>query len=186
MKINKLQTNELKNAAERLSGVRIDGCYQCKKCSNGCSVAKETRMHPSDLLKLLKMGAGDEILKSDLIWMCLSCEICYGRCPMQINTASLIDALRRLAVERGAVVQKGNIPLFNKAFLGTVKQYGRAYDMQMIMEYKFGSGTLMQDTEKFPAMLKKGKMALLPPVRVEKKPVRQIFDKAEIRREKGK
>ncbi|MDD5313294.1 MAG: 4Fe-4S dicluster domain-containing protein [Dehalococcoidia bacterium] len=176
MKINGTRKSNLKQTVEELSGVRIDSCLKCMKCTSGCSVAKETKMHPSELIGLLKLGAGDEILKSDLVWMCLSCEICYGRCPMKINTASLIDALRKLAVERGTTTRKGNAPLFNKAFLGTVKQYGRSYDLQMIMHYKFGSGSLMQDTEKFPTMLRKGKMALLPPYGAKKTVVKRIFD----------
>jgi heterodisulfide reductase subunit C len=178
MKIFKSQKSSIRQVAEDLSGVKINGCFQCMKCTSGCPVAKETKMHPGDLIGLLKLGAGDELLNSDLIWMCLSCEICYGRCPMQINTASLIDALRKLAVERSAAVQKGNAPLFNKAFLGTVKQYGRSYDMQMIMQYKLGSGSLMQDTDKFPTMLQKGKMALLPPSGAETTAVKRIFDKS--------
>lgn len=183
---NKLQSGNLKQAVEQLSGVKIDVCFQCMKCTSGCSIAKETKMHPSELIRLLKLGAGDELLNSDLVWMCLSCEICYGRCPMKINTASLIDALRKLAVERGALVQKGNVPLFNKAFLGTVKQYGRSYDMQMIMEYKLGSGSLMQDTGKFPTMLQKGKMALLPSSGAGKTVVKRIFDKSARGKGKGK
>jgi len=184
MKISKIQTSDLKQAAEELSGVRVDACYQCMKCTSGCSVAGETRLHPSDLIRLLKLGAGDELLNSDLVWLCLSCEICYGRCPMKINTASLIDALRKLAVERSAAAPKGNVPLFNRAFLGTVRQYGRSYDMQMIMQYKLRSGSLLQDTEKFPAMLQKGKMALLPPAGAEKKAVKRIFDKSARGKEK--
>jgi heterodisulfide reductase subunit C len=184
MKINKTKTSGLKQAAEELSGVKIDGCLKCTKCTSGCSVAKETKMHPSELISLLKLGAGDELLNSDLVWMCLSCEICYGRCPMKINTASLIDALRKLAVERGSTAQKGNAPLFNKAFLSTVKQYGRSYDMQMIIQYKLGSGSLMRDTEKFPTMLRKGKMALLPPSGAEKTVVKRIFDKSSGAKEK--
>ena len=53
------------------------------------------------------------------------------------------------------------MPLFNSMFLKTVEAFGRSYDLAMIMAYKLGTGSIMNDTEKFPAMLKKGKMAHL-------------------------
>jgi len=94
---------------------------------------------------------------------------------MGIDVAAVIDALRRLALERGAAKQKGNVPLFNRAFLKTVETFGRSYEIGMIAAYKLGTGKLMNDTEKFPAMLKKGKIALLPPRGGDRKTVRRIF-----------
>ncbi len=70
------------------------------------------------------------------------------------------------------------MPLFNRMFLANVKIFGRSYDLSMIAGYKLGSGSLMSDTEKFPAMLKKGKMAILPPSGADKKAVKRIFEKA--------
>ena len=55
------------------------------------------------------------------------------------------------------------MPLFNRAFLKTVEVFGRTYDIGMITAYKLGTGKLMNDTEKFPAMLEERKIALLPP-----------------------
>lgn len=129
------------------------------------------------------MGAGNELLESDLIWMCLSCETCYARCPMEINFASVIDALRTLALEKKATLPQGNMPLFNRAFLKNVEIFGRSYDLSMIVAYKLGTGALMNDVDKFPAMLKKGKIAILPPSGAEKKVVKQIFKRS--RRNKG-
>jgi heterodisulfide reductase subunit C2 len=177
MKIKKQQGKGLRAEIEKISGVDLSVCYQCKKCSVGCPVNKFTQAPPSEIIRRLHLGAGDELLESDLVWMCLSCETCYGRCPMQINIPAVIDALRSLAVQKGSKSPKGNIPLFNKAFLAGVKTFGRSYDLAMIMQYKLGSGSLMQDTEKFPTMLAKGKMALLPPSGADKKAVKQVFDR---------
>ncbi|MCX6002818.1 MAG: heterodisulfide reductase, partial [Chloroflexi bacterium] len=102
----------------------------------------------------------------------------YGRCPMQINSAAVIDALRSLALARGSKVPEGNRPLFNLMFLANVRIFGRSYDLSMSAGYKLGSGSLMSDTGKFPIMLKKGKMAILPPSGADKKAVRRIFEKA--------
>jgi len=99
----------------------------------------------------------------------------YARCPNQINFPAIIDALRAVALEKGVAKPAGNAPLFNRLFLNTVKRYGRAYDLQMIASYKLGSGKLMDDVEKFPSMLAKGKMAVIPPSGADKTKVKKIF-----------
>jgi len=176
--IRKKQTGRaLKDAVEKLSGVDLSLCYQCKKCSSGCPVAALARSRPSEILRQLHLGAGDELLASDLVWMCVSCETCSARCPMGIDVAAVMDTLRRLAIERGAPKPEGNVPLFNRAFLKTVEAFGRSYEIGLIAAYKLGSGKLMNDTEKFPAMLKKGKIALLPPRGGDRRIVKRIFKK---------
>jgi heterodisulfide reductase subunit C2 len=165
----------LANTIEQLSGVDLSVCFQCKKCSNGCPVATLTQSRPSEIMRQLNLGAGDELLASDLVWTCVSCETCSARCPMGVEVAVVMDALRRLARERGAGTPEGNVPLFNRAFLKTVETFGRSYEIVMIAAYKLGSGKLMDDAEKFPTMLKKGKIALLPPRGSDRKTVRRIF-----------
>jgi heterodisulfide reductase subunit C len=180
---NKKTGPGLKRAVEEISGVDISVCFQCKKCSSGCPVAKLTTSRPSDIMRQLHLGAGNELLESDLVWMCASCETCSARCPMGIDVAAVIDALRKLALARGVSNQKGNVPLFNRAFLKTVETFGRSYEIGMITAYKLGTGKLMNDTGKFPAMLKKGKIALLPPRGGDRKTVKRIFQK--IKENKG-
>jgi len=169
----------LRRIVEEMSGVDLSLCYQCKKCTSGCPVAKLSQSPPSEIVRRLQLGAGDELLENEHIWLCLTCETCYSRCPMQINIAAVMDALRALALARNASLPKGNAPAFNRAFLNTVKTYGRSYDLSAIAQYKLGGGNLIQDIGKFPAMLKKGKIAVLPPSGADKQTVKQIFNKAQ-------
>lgn len=169
------------NVVEKMSDVDLSTCYQCKKCTSGCPVAKLTQTSPSEIIRRLHLGAGRELLNSDLVWMCLSCETCFARCPMEINIAAVIDALRTLALESKAAKPKGNMPLFNRMFLGTVKAFGRTYDLPMIALYKLGTLNFWQDIDKFPTMLKKGKMAILPPAGASKNVVKRIFSRAQSR-----
>jgi heterodisulfide reductase subunit C len=162
---------------EKKADVSLDKCYQCKKCSVGCPVADRSASPPSEIIRRLQLGAGNELLQTDLIWTCLSCETCYARCPNEINFAAVIDALRSLARETGVAPPEGNPPLFNRLFLNTVKTYGRAYDLQMIGLYKVMTGKILPDTEKFPTMIKKGKIALLPPSGADKGKVQRIFNR---------
>ena len=94
---------------------------------------------------------------------------------MGINIPAVIDALRSLAVQRGAQTPADDMPLFNRMFLGTVRSFGRAYDLSMILGYKIRTRSFAQDVEKLPAMLKKRKLAILPPSGADKKTVRRIF-----------
>lgn len=172
------------SAVQEASGVDLRICLQCKKCTSGCPVAKLVKSPPSEIIRRLHLNAGDEILESDILWTCVSCETCSARCPMGIDVAAVMDVLRQLALAKGASKQEGNVPLFNRAFLETVKLFGRTYDIAMITAYKVGTLKLMNDTEKFPTMLKKRKIALLPPMGADRKTVRRIFKKA--RQDKGK
>jgi heterodisulfide reductase subunit C len=162
---------------QEMAGVDLSLCYQCRKCTAGCPVSGLAGMTPAELIRRLQLGAGDEILESDLVWLCLSCETCYTRCPMRINAAAVMDALRALAVEKGAREPAGKISLFNKLFLNSVRRYGRSYDFQALAAYKLGSGNVAGDLAKLPAMLAKGKMAVLPPSGGDKQAVRRIFQK---------
>ena len=178
IKKNRRETESLIRRVEAISGVDLSVCYQCKKCTSGCPVAKLTKSPPSEIMRRLHLGAGDELLGSDIIWACVSCETCSARCPMGIEVAAVMDALRTLALEKKAKKQEGNVPLFNRAFLSTVKMFGRSYDIAMIAAYKIGTLKLMNDTEKFPTMLKKRKIALLPPTGADRKTTKRIFKKA--------
>jgi heterodisulfide reductase subunit C2 len=174
----------LRAEVEKRADADLSACYQCKKCSLGCPVAGLVSSPPSEIIRRLQLGAGDELLQTELVWTCLSCDTCYARCPNKINFAAVIDALRAIALEKGAAKPAGNAPLFNRLFLETVKRYGRSYDLQMIASYKLGAGKLMDDMEKFPAMLAKGKMAVLPPSGADKNKVKKIF--AGTAKQKGK
>ena len=184
--IKKQKADGIIAEVEKISGVDLSVCFQCKKCTSGCPVSKLVKFPPSEIMRRLHLKAGKEILESDILWMCVSCETCSQRCPMGIDVAAVMDALRKLALEKGASKQKGNVPLFNKAFLKTVEIFGRTYDMAMIAAYKTGSGKFMDDTEKFPTMLKKKKIALLPSFKGDRKTAKRIFQMAKLKKGAGK
>ena len=168
-------TDSLIGRVEEIANVSLSKCFQCKKCSVGCPITGHTQSPPSEIIRRLQLGAGKELLDTGLIWNCLSCDTCSARCPNDIDFAAVVDALRKLAVENSNVPPKGNAPLFNRLFLDTVKAYGRTYDLRMIGLHKIRTGNLKQDMDKFPTMLRKGKMALFPPSGANKQTVKRIF-----------
>ena len=176
IRISKHNTSrDLLAIVQKKSDVDLNACYQCKKCSSGCTVTGLTSSPPSEVIRRLHLGAGEELLSLDLIWTCVSCETCFARCPMGIDLVAVMDALRALAVEKKARTPKGNIPLFNRSFLTFVKLFGRVYDLGLITAYKMGTSSYLQDSNKVPMMLKKRKIAFFPSMSGNKKTVKRIF-----------
>ena len=169
------KAGSLMEAVEEISGISIRECLQCKKCSNGCPVAHLTRIGPAEIIRRLQCNMSDGLFEADLIWTCVSCETCYARCPMKIDMAAIMDALRILAVRKKDSAVKENVHIFNKSFLRTVRLFGRTFDLGMMAAYKLRTSSYLQDTEKFPMMLRKRKIALFPSFKGSKKYVKRIF-----------
>jgi len=167
-----------------VSGIDINACLQCRKCTNGCPVSGFTTPSPSEIIKKLQLGAGEELLDSEIIWVCASCATCFSRCPMEINMAEVMDALRVMAEARGTAKPQGNMPLMNKLLLGTIKRFGRTYDLGAMALYKASTASYGKDLDKVPTILKKGKIALLPPHGADRKTVKRIFNNLEKTRKK--
>ncbi len=161
------------------SGVNINLCLQCRKCSNGCPAAEFTGSSPSEIIRKLQLGADREILDDEFIWVCASCETCFARCPMKINMADVVDSLRIKAAAQKAKTPSGNMPLINRLLLGTMKSFGRTYDLGAMMLYKAGTFSYFRDSGKFPMILMKGKIALLPTTHGDRKGIKHIFKNIE-------
>ncbi len=168
-------SNSTKKMVKKISGVDIDSCLQCKKCSNGCPVVNLVDSPPSEIIRLLQLNASDEVLKSKLVWMCASCETCFSRCPMKIDMAAVMDALRIISANRTTILKNGKVKKMNKAFLNSVKMFGRTYDLGMIAAFKMKTMNFFQDMDKFPTMLRKQKIALFPNFKGDKKTIKRIY-----------
>jgi hypothetical protein len=53
--------------------------------------------------------------------------------------------------------------VFNQAFLSSVRSRGRVYELGLMVAYKLRTGRLMEDADKAPVMLSKGKLPLVGP-----------------------
>lgn len=87
-----------------LSLVNPELCFVCSRCVSGCPVAEVYKDYrPNKIVKLAYLGFVDEIIQSGIIWYCTQCLKCSERCPMEVNPASVIVALRNIASKRGLV-----------------------------------------------------------------------------------
>ena len=96
---------ELKNRIlSHLWAVHPDECFQCMRCTSGCTSLKLLELKPHEITLLVNSGFVDELVSSDIIWTCASCLKCRERCPQKASPYDTIMALRNLAVEKEAKV----------------------------------------------------------------------------------
>ena len=60
-------------------------------------MASVAQCSPAEIIRQLHLQAGDELLDQEIVWACASCETCTNRCPMGIDGAAIMDALRKIA-----------------------------------------------------------------------------------------
>ena len=88
----------------KLHGRELLNCFQCMKCTSGCTALKLLELKPHEIEKLVNLSLVDELVSSDIIWTCATCLKCVQRCPQKASPYHVIMALRNLAVEREAKV----------------------------------------------------------------------------------
>lgn len=161
--------------------VSVAKCYQCGKCSAGCPVNDEMEFPPSVVLRMLQTEDAkleDKLLRSYAIWMCLTCEMCYGRCPMEIDIPKIMDYLRQRSLVENKVHPKAkNIVKFHKAFLDSVEYTGRLSELGLIADYKLRTLNLGQDVALAPKMMSRGKLHFIPEFIKDTAALKKIFKK---------
>jgi heterodisulfide reductase subunit C len=164
------------------TGIEINRCYQCGKCSAGCPMSAEMDMPPSVVLRHLQTNNKaliQKAIQSYSIWLCLSCETCLCRCPMEIETAKVMDYLREQALKTKQVNPRARkIVAFHKAFLSSVKRNGRLFEIGLILKYKLTSGEFLKDLVLAPSMFLKGKLHILPERIRNNRQLRKIVQKS--------
>ncbi len=180
-------TNTENNSLAYLVGenadVQVQKCYQCGKCSAGCPVAYDMDLPPSMVMRLLqtKSHTNDEkVLRSYSIWLCVTCEMCLSRCPMEIDIPSVMDFLRQKSLSEKKVNRKAsNIVAFHKSFLNSIRLTGKLFELGLILDYKRQSLNLMQDVALAPRMITRGKLHFIPEIIKGKAHISDIFKKTQ-------
>jgi heterodisulfide reductase subunit C len=91
----------------KLSVLDPNKCFECAKCTSGCPAMKLLELHPHEVMGLVNLGFIDELIKSDVIWCCMTCLKCQERCPQKVSPVETILALRTLAVAKGMPIPEG-------------------------------------------------------------------------------
>ncbi|MFC2004799.1 4Fe-4S dicluster domain-containing protein [Chloroflexota bacterium] len=167
---------------EEISGQKISGCYQCQKCTNGCPITFAMDIMPHKLIHILQYGQVDDVLHSDTIWVCASCETCTTRCPNGLDIAHVMDALRQQSQRQGIKASQYSIPIFHSAFLNSIKRHGRVHETEMALTYSIEDAGLfgfLKLTGYGFALFLKGKVKLMPNRVRAIKSIKNLFRKAE-------
>jgi heterodisulfide reductase subunit C len=176
-----IERNSLAYSIEKNVEVHAQKCYQCGKCTAGCPVADEMDLPPSMVMRLLQTETpenDDKILRSHTIWLCLACEMCLSRCPMEIDIPSMMDNLRQRSRAEKKVNKKAkNIIAFHKSFLNSIRLTGRLFELGLIIDYKRQSLNMTQDIALAPKMISRGKLHFIPDMIKNRAHMAKIFKK---------
>ncbi|MHA1291552.1 MAG: (Fe-S)-binding protein [Promethearchaeota archaeon] len=96
--------SEVKLSEETLKKVltAANYCYNCNRCVNVCPVSQLGLFFPRNLINNLNFFPIEEVIKSNNIWICLTCGQCTVYCPMTqdkvgVKIPELILELRKTA-----------------------------------------------------------------------------------------
>jgi heterodisulfide reductase subunit C len=162
--------------------VNVSHCYQCGKCSAGCPLSEEMDYPPSVIMRMLQTGnpvLEDKVLRSFSIWVCLTCEMCFARCPMSIDIPKMMDFLREKSVnEKKANPKAKEIIAFHKSFLDSIRYTGRLYEIGLFVDYKTRTLRILEDMALAPKMMKRGKLNIIPELIKDRSGIASIFKKS--------
>jgi len=97
-------------------------CFQCGTCTADCPIARFSDTYrPRQILRMTQLGLKSKVLSSDVIWLCAACFTCVDHCPQDVEIASVLRALRNLAIKEGFV------PAAYKEMASNILQTGLAY-----------------------------------------------------------
>ncbi|MHA2084779.1 MAG: 4Fe-4S dicluster domain-containing protein [Candidatus Thorarchaeota archaeon] len=85
-------------------GEVVNKCIQCGICTASCAVSAVSETYrPRRLIQKILIGKRDEVLTSNLPWLCMTCRMCEERCQEDVSPAEIFQAVRQLAATEGHV-----------------------------------------------------------------------------------
>ena len=165
------EPGSLAEAIGQATGDNVFRCYQCSRCTSGCPLARHFDLAPNQVMRSLQLD-DEDVLASRTIWLCASCQTCTTRCPQKIDVAGVMAAL--------CVVTPGvpAIDRFNRLFTGHVKLLGRAWELGFGVLLNLAQGKPFKDLRLGWALIKRGRLHLLPSLPKRTKPASAHSDKA--------
>ncbi|MFX1262231.1 MAG: 4Fe-4S dicluster domain-containing protein [Promethearchaeota archaeon] len=98
-KLEALDAEFTKEVSNLLGGADLTACFQCAKCSAGCPVSDKVNIQVHELMRMLLFGL-QEVLDTDMVWLCTTCYTCQERCPQGIEITDIIFGLKNMAFKK--------------------------------------------------------------------------------------
>ena len=130
---------------------------------------------PNGVMRLIQLGLKTEALTCTTIWICVGCHTCSIQCPMSIDIAAVMDALREKALAEQAEILEPDILNFHREVLNTVQRYGRTHKLEIMLRYKLRKRDWFSDLDVGLKMLAKRKLDLTPSRVNQIADVRKLF-----------
>lgn len=159
------------------SGVNLNICFHCRCCASGCPFIEAMDFAPHGVIRLLQLGYDHEALTCSSIWLCVGCHTCSMMCPMAIDMAAIMDAMRQAALKRKVPIAEPGILGFHHEVLNSIKRYGRTHKLEIMMRYKIRTKDWFSDMDVGLKMLAKRKLDLLPSKVRNHQAIQQLFEK---------
>jgi heterodisulfide reductase subunit C len=152
----------LADAVFQECGENVNLCYQCRKCSAGCPVSYAMDYAPAQLIHAIRLGLDDLVYQSKTMWLCASCETWSTRCPQEVDIAAVMDAVKIIAYRKGKKSAVPRVAVFDKVMLGNIKNFGRMFELGMILNLKLKTREFLKDAKLGMKMFQKRKLKMLP------------------------
>ena len=166
---------DLIRAIKQKTSTNFSRCLHCRTCAGGCPFTKAMDPKPNGVIRMIQLGLRKELLESPSIWVCVGCYTCAVQCPMAIDIAGVMDAVRQLAVAENADISDPGIHNFHKEVIRSVKRYGRTHKLEIMMRYKVIKRDWFSDMDTGVKMFTKHKLELLPSKVKDPDSIRSLF-----------
>ncbi|MCD4818755.1 MAG: 4Fe-4S dicluster domain-containing protein [Candidatus Cloacimonetes bacterium] len=100
--LSKLDANFKNEIASQPGAEHFQRCFTCGTCTASCPVAEvHSDYDPRKIIRMVIYGMKEEVLSSDILWMCSRCYTCYALCPQGVKFTDVISVLRDKAIKEG-------------------------------------------------------------------------------------
>jgi len=144
----------------------LERCIQCGTCGGSCPAGPDMDHTPRALFALIFADMGEEVLRSNAPWFCVSCYYCMVRCPQDVKITDCMYTLKRLSIRAGLYKQGSakHAPGFSRTFIDYVENYGRSFELGLASQYHLAHHPLgvMKMMPMALGLITKGRMAFVP------------------------
>lgn len=164
---------------ESISGVNVYNCYQCGKCTAGCSVGSFLEDSPSRIIRYIQLNQKELVYKSKTPFLCASCQTCSSRCPMDIDVARIMESVRIASAKEKRESPVKDVTTFSNLFLTSVKMFGRLYELGLTAGFNIVSMNPLKDAPLGGKLFMNGRLAVIPDSIKDKTKLKKIFNESD-------
>ncbi|MGD0274070.1 MAG: 4Fe-4S dicluster domain-containing protein [Gaiellaceae bacterium] len=95
-------SEQARAAVHELAGQCLQ-CFQCGQCLGACPNGFDLDQGPRRVVRLILSEDTEKLLASEDVWRCSECRECTDVCPMEVDVAGMMAAVRELQVTFGGV-----------------------------------------------------------------------------------